>query len=223
MFGASKEGYYSNGRDHEFAKIRDGDPAKWNPSTTLLLKKIKQPVDMYAKQVNLGLPTRDKAVGFDLAVGDWVAPHGKGVTVDVLFNGHVEKKGPDSDYTLVVSFPSPGDGIQEFVRSEAEFGSSLGSPQMAPLEGYASQWVQTDFRSPGKPIRTNRDEKRIYLLRVRTILDEQGKVKSAQYAKVYGDFMQFSYYLNPTPNSRSLEFNRGLIKGLKSFENVSKP
>jgi hypothetical protein len=60
---------------------------------------------------------------------------------------------------------------------------------------------------------------------VRTVLDEQGNVKSALYGKIYGDFMHFSYYLNPTPNSRNVEFDpkRNLSKNLSNMEGVSEP
>jgi hypothetical protein len=69
------------------------------------------------------------------------------------------------------------------------------------------------------------DPNRDYYFRVRTALDPNGDVKSALYGKIYGDFMQFTYYLNPTPNSRNIEFdpNQNLLGGLQSFEGVSAP
>jgi hypothetical protein len=37
--------------------------------------------------------------------------------------------------------------------------------------------------------------------------------------------MQFTYYLNPTPNDRNIEFDpkQNLIHNLKSFERVTAP
>lgn len=60
---------------------------------------------------------------------------------------------------------------------------------------------------------------------MRTVLDEKGHVKSALYGKIYGDFMHFRYYLNPTSNSRNVEFDpeQNLMKGAKSFEQVTAP
>ena len=73
---------------------------------------------MYAKSVNLGLPVFEKAVGFDLMVGDWVAPYGKGINTDIFFTGHFDKHTEgESNYTLTVSFPNSGDGLQEFQRT----------------------------------------------------------------------------------------------------------
>ncbi len=56
-------------------------------------------------------------------------------------------------------------------------------------------------------------------------MDERGNIVSAHYGKIYGDFMQFSYYLNPTPNDRNVEFDpkQNLLKNLKSDEGVSAP
>jgi len=66
---------------------------------------------------------------------------------------------------------------------------------------------------------------RIYYFRVRTKMDENGNVVSAHYGKIYGDFMQFRYYFNPTPNDRNIEYDpkQNLLGGLQSFEQVTAP
>jgi hypothetical protein len=66
---------------------------------------------------------------------------------------------------------------------------------------------------------------RIYYFRVRTKVDDRGNIVSAHYGKIYGDFMQFAYYYNPTPNDRNIEFDpkQNLLGGLQSFESVSAP
>ncbi|MBR6021001.1 MAG: hypothetical protein IK066_01125 [Kiritimatiellae bacterium] len=64
-----------------------------------------------------------------------------------------------------------------------------------------------------------------YHLRVRTRLDERGNVIDAQYGKIYMDFEaksnpnvpcfgDFTYYLNPVPNDRNVEFGENLFKNL---------
>ena len=192
----------------------------------MTLKKIGIPNPMYAKSVNLGLPVFDKPAGFDLTAGDWVAPYGKGSRADILFTAHREKRSEyDSDYRLVVSFPNRGDGIQEFYAPIPNHGSALRSSNEAPANGYEPQWVQTRTVRPGKGYSGNRDENRNYYLRVRTVLDEKGNVRTAQYGKIYGDFMQFRYYLNPTLNDRNVEFDpkQNLLKDLKPTEQVDAP
>jgi hypothetical protein len=224
---AEKSGCYTTRQGYELGAAYQYEAKKWHPTLKLELKKIGKPIAMYAKRVNLGLPVLGKPVGFDLTAGDYVAPHGKGNAPDLIFTGTLDKRAEnDSDYELTVGFPNPGDGIQEFrVPFLLTEGSELRSPHEAPVDGYQPQWVQLDSRKPGQPVKSNRDRNRNYFFRVRTVLDEKGDVKSALYGKIYGDFMQFRYYLNPEPNSRNVEFDpkQNLLKGLKSFEEVTSP
>jgi hypothetical protein len=101
----------------------------------------------------------------------------------------------------------------------------LRSLHEAPTNNYQPQWVQIDKRRPGKPIETNRDLNRNYVFRVRSVVDSNGNMISTHYGKIYGDFMKFDYYLNPTPNDRSIEFDpkQNLLGGLKPFEQVTAP
>jgi hypothetical protein len=57
------------------------------------------------------------------------------------------------------------------------------------------------------------------------VLDENGNVKNALYGKIYGDFMQFKYFLNPMANDLNIEFDpkRNLLGGLQSVEQVGDP
>jgi hypothetical protein len=63
-------------------------------------------------------------------------------------------------------------------------------------------------------------ENRIYFFRV-TRLGESGP----HYGKIYGDFMQFRYYLNPVPGSSNVEFDpkQDLFKKLSWREEVDEP
>ena len=223
-------GYYPTHIGHELYQPGQFDDktvtANRNPSFALVLKKIGKPVAMYARRLNTHVPALDKPVGFDLMAGDWVAPNGKGVNSDILFTGHFDKRaGGQSDFTLTVSFPNVGDGIQEFAVPDSAGVSGLRSTHEAPADGYQPQWVQTDSRKPGEPVETNRDPNRNYFFRVRTVLDSNGNVKSALYGKIYGDFMEFSYYLNPTPNARNVEFDpkQNLLGGLPFDAQVKAP
>ncbi|HTV41407.1 MAG TPA: hypothetical protein VMF08_12570 [Candidatus Sulfotelmatobacter sp.] len=224
---AEKAGYYRTHIGYQFYF----DDKRRHPSFTLILKKIGRPIPMYAKRLNTHVPALDKPVGFDLMAGDWVAPYGKGVNSDILFTGHFNKgANGESDFTLAVGFPNPGDGIQEFdapaLIQDAKMGQSdLRSSNEAPIDGYQSQWVQTDNRKPGQPVETNRNPNHNYYFRVRTVLDSQGNILSTHYGKIYGDFMQFTYYLNPTPNDRNIEFDpkQDLLGGLPFDAQVRLP
>lgn len=213
-FGASKAGYYSTRASQEIAPLKDSDPAKWNHNVTLILKKIGKPIPMYAKQIDsITFPEFNKAIGYDFMAGDWVAPYGRGTATDILFSEN--HTNANSGYIFTISFPNPGDGIQGFTRTWKFGVSGLLSAHKAPLHGYQPKYEQTHMPNPN----------RIYYFRVQTVLDKNGHVKSALYGKIYGDFMQFTYYLDPTPNDRNVEFNVGhnLLGGLKSFEQVRRP
>lgn len=211
----SKADYYNTHIGHQFYF----DEKNRHPAFTIILKTIGKPIPMYAKSItSIEFPVFNKAIGYDLMAGDWIAPYGKGVNTDFIFSeNHVDAA---SGYTFVVSFPNNGDGIQEFnapalLQDAAAGQSDLRSLHEAPASGYQSQFVQT--RGP--------DPNRNFYFRVRTVLDTDGNVKSALYGKIYGDFMQFRYYLNPTLNDRNVEFDtkRNLLGGLQSFEAVSAP
>jgi len=205
-----KTGYYKTQMGHQFYF----DEKRRNPSFTLLLKKIVKPVAMYAKQItSLKVPEFNKAIGYDLMIGDWVGPYGKGVDADLFFTEkHTD---PQSGYILSITFPKPGDGIQEFTVPDTELGSGFRSTHEAPVDGYQVEVSQTEATNP----------KRNFYFRVRTKLDENGNVVSARYGKIYGDIAQFVYYFNPTPNDRNIEFDpkQNLLGGLQSFEQVRAP
>jgi hypothetical protein len=226
-FYAEKSGYYPF--QMTYHKGRNYKPEIWNPVQTIVLKRIIKPIPMYAKQARTHVPDLDKPVGYDLTVGDWIAPYGRGIQGDILFTAHFGKPNNDeSDFTLTVSFPNQKDGIQEFTAPTyylGSQGSELRSAEEAPADGYQPEWIQTDNRKAGQLVKTNRDLNRNYYFRVRTKVDDRGNIVSAHYGKIYGDFMQFSYYLNPTPNSRNVEFDpkQNLMKNLKPGEGVSEP
>ena len=205
-----KAGYYTTHIGHQFYF----DEKNRHPSFTLLLKNNGRPIAMYAKQIDsIAFPVFNKPIGYDLTSGDWVAPYGKGVNADFLFTeNHPAAK---SGYTFTVSFPNRGDGIQGFTRDWNLGVSHLLSSREAPIDGYQPKYEQTQMPDPN----------RIYYFRVHTALDSQGNILSTHYGKIYGDFMQFRYYLNPTPNDRNIEFDpkQNLLQGLQSFEQVSAP
>lgn len=225
-FHAEKHGYYP----FLMSYYRGGyNPNTWDIKQVLLLKRVINPIAMYAKQVRTHVPELDKTIGYDLSVGDWVAPYGRGDRADMLFTAHFDKPRTDeTDFTLTVSFANQGDGLQEFKTPTyylGSQGSALLSSERAPTNGYQAQWVQIDNRKNDEPTFTNRDLNRNYYFRVQTVLDHDGNVVSTHYGKIYGDFMTFRYYLNPTPNDPNVEFDvkQNMIKNLKFDENVDDP
>ena len=227
-YGAEKSGYYSTANlEYSFVNQVDNRWQPWNPTVDVVLKQIIKPIPMYAKRINKQPPANGKPVGYDLMVGDWVAPYGKGENADIIFTKNYNKKSlEDYDYKLTVGFPKAGDGIQEFPVSYKNMeGSGLRSPHEAPTNGYQPQIVRLNISHPGQKLIFDYDEDRVYLFRVRTTIDGRGNILSARYGKIYGDFMHFSYYLNPTPNDHNVEFDpkQKFLKNLNDFESVIEP
>jgi hypothetical protein len=237
--GADKTGYYSNGGlTFEFNSKMGGQWQPWNPIKTLILKKVVNPIPMYVKLIDSEPPAFkktgrppivfSKSIGYDLMAGDWVAPYGKGLDTNIIFSEDFNKQSiSDMDYKLTISFPNAGDGIQAFAVPDDEKYSGLRSPHEAPADGYQSELIRENYYHPGQRGKSDYDPNRNYFFRVRTTLDENGKVKTALYGKIYGDpeQMNFTYYLNPTPNDRNIEFDpkRNLFGGLQSFGGVNAP
>ena len=84
-----KDGYYTTDGHYEFSGvdgiiIKDGKWQPWNPTVDVVIKKIKNPIPMYAKQIEIEIPIKDKAIGFDFEKGDWVSPYGQGACSDIM-------------------------------------------------------------------------------------------------------------------------------------------
>lgn len=208
-YRVQKEGYYGVWLSYHAKQSKAGKWQPWNPTVEVVLKRKKNPVPMYVKRISERLPALDVAVGYDLVSGDWVAPYGRGKKADMLFLGHLAQQGPnDFDWVLKVSFPAAGDGIQRF-----SVNPILGKEDYqrlvlydAPEGGYASEWVLKRSRKPGQGEQTTFDSNSGYYFRVCTELDRDGKVVKARYGKIYGDFFDMVYYLNPD-GTRNVEFD----------------
>jgi len=234
-FIVKKEGYYSDYLRYNLFMPGQFDDAKVaanrNATQTLVLRKIGNPVAMYAKRQEMKFPSENAPIGFDLSAGDWVGPYATGFHADIFFAVHrkiVSER--EYDATLTVTFPNKGDGIVS-ARPEYVTGSAFKTSRVAVESGYLPE-LNLHYSTTERP-------KSVfgYFIRVKTALDEHGHVKSAQYGKIDGDFrfyagtiaptagMGFDYYLNPTPNDRNVEFDpkQNLFKNLKYSEQVSAP
>ena len=234
---ARKEGYYPTlGVDFMFTNVVGDRWEPWNPTLEIVLRKIGKPMPMFAKRVEAFIPLMNEPVGFDLEKGDWVVPYGKGDVKDFtfLFRGRFASA-RDRDEALQITFSGPKDGIQGMSASPSH-GSQLRLPPEAPEHGYTNLWVREKTMHPGTP-RQNQKVRldQNYFVRVRSVVDEQGKLKEAKYGKLYGDFdfgyaesnkvlLTFTYYLNPD-GTRNLEFDpaKNLFTDLSSREQVHEP
>jgi hypothetical protein len=221
-FSVNKQEYYET-RSSRTLRDPEENANDRDISLTLILEKVEKPIAMYAKSiVHIKFPELGKPIGYDLMIGDWVGPYGKGVNSDIFFEREYFDKGPNNYFgRITITFPKKNDGIQIFTQPEAEIGSIFRSPHEAPIEGYQHELTRETSALPGQASKVENDPNRIYLFRVRTVTDDGGNIVSAHYGKIYGDFTQFSYYLNPTPSDRNIEFDpkQNLLGG----EQISAP
>jgi hypothetical protein len=131
------------------------------------------------------------------------------------------------DAVMEVSFSGKEEGI--YKTSQFLKYSQLKMPHSAPTEGYVPTWRYEGRSYKAKGYREDVG----YFLRTRVRLDRDGNIASANYAKIMGDFLvatkggqvAFTYYFNPVPNDRNLEFDpkKNLFPKDKPGSNVFEP
>ena len=237
-----KDGYYTTDGHYAFSGvdgyvIKDGKWQPWNPTLAVVLRKKINPIPMYAKKVETHIPATNTLFGYDLMKGDWAAPYGKGEQEDLLFN--VTKKRvttwSDFDGELSLTFSNKKDGTYKY-KSKIGSDSKFSWDYNAPTNGYIDYLnIKVGYVHPAKGYYETNETAKCYF-RIRTVTNRLGEITSAYYgkmpAKVEFDvrdtetaWLRFTYYLNPTPNDRNLEFNpkANLFKNLTSSEEVSAP
>ncbi|MBN1270111.1 MAG: hypothetical protein JXB04_11020 [Kiritimatiellae bacterium] len=239
--GVEKRGYYRSFWEYTFGGdyqvIKRWEP--WNPTITVVLCRVVDPIPMYARRVPIRseMPIVGEPVGYDLMIGDWVAPHGRGQIADFLFtvNRRVANW-KDFETHLSLTFSNPLDGIQT-IRELGPRGSTFRLPRTAPGSSYQTAWTNSIGYIPGRGyFQTQPKDCLGYLFRVRSVADNKGTPGGGLYGKVKGPIefdardsdtahIAFTYYLNPTPNDRNLEFDpsRNLFKDLSPLEQVREP
>lgn len=233
-FGVAKAGYYLSGDGTYFKEVKAGHWVPQDRVLTVVLKKIRNPIGLYAKKVLLEIPKTNQPIGFDLEQADWVAPFGMGTKSDFVFTLTKDMKNRDEfNGTVTLSFANDGDGL---VKAESYRASKLRLPYLAPESGYIGRLERWVKKAPGQYPESNLSEKSDYFFRVRTEKNDRGVVKKAFYGKIHDDFViqlimtetayvGFTFYFNPTPNDRNLEFDPGknLFGELPIREQVKNP
>ena len=238
-YGAGGGAYYRSTGRYEFNAQKEYRYEPWNPEVDLVVKKIVNPIPMYVRRAQIEVPeaAEDASVGFDLEVGDWVTPHGKGTTSDFLVS--LKRQFADRrnyEAGITITFPNKGDGLQPIGPEDVNSGSELKLPRAAPEEDYEPKLTASIGATEGRPGHEDAQANRSYFIRTRTVLDDDGKVKSARYGKIDGDIrldainsktclVLFTYYFNPTASDRNMEFNptKNLSANLAPDERVTAP
>jgi hypothetical protein len=235
-----KDGYYSSATPRFlFKSLTNGMWYPWNPMMQVILRKIGNPVPMYAKAIRSTIPESRKPCGYDLKAGDWVTPYGKGKTSDFIFTWtNSPRPNYDWDATALLTFSNPLDGIQE-AHLDQYTNTIFRWPRQAPDAGYKPLFTAREAwptGGNGKAITTfDPYGRQAYFFRVRTVVQD-GKIVSALYGKIDGGIgidpsrppscgLLFNYFLNPTPLGRNMEFDlkRNLLTNLPFLEQPRRP
>jgi len=234
FYGVRKEGYYNSTNSYKYKQKDFGSWAPKNPEVIIVLRKIENPVPMYARQIqDLMIPVLNKGIGFDLIQSDWVKPYGRGEYSDLNFKiVSSYTNNLEFDGKLIVSTQGKADGLI-LVKENLMHGSAYKLPRFAPIGGYENVITKTSSRSIGKPLSTDVEEDNNYVFRIRSS-QKDGIFHRALYGKIRGDFnfffdaekasVNFTYYLNPD-YTRNLEFDpkHNLYSNLPDLQRVSHP
>ena len=230
-----KDGYYSSCAGVNFhwregisPLVKDG---KWQPygeEKTIILKRKKNPIDLKWHTWGIGgynAPATNEWIGLDFEKGQWCAPYGAGEHKDVLvrFSGVVI-----DDFTwdtkTEVSFTNvPYAGYYEMskdVYSEMK-SCYAASTNNASYIDRTMTFVSHGARgiSPNSQTTDKLAEYKYVVFRTRCVVDDKGKLVSAHYGKLMGEFNggfmalgfrcaygdQCGIFFNPTPNDHNLE------------------
>lgn len=158
---------------------------------------------------DLKFPKTNQWFEYDLKVGDWVQPMGRGIIADFKMRLHCDAKSLSNTYLELEAIDaSAGFHVVDEIISYSE----LKLPHQAPESNYGKTLVinGADWEN----------YRGIFILS-RVQLDKDSKITSANYGKIQGritlnrqGFIGFTHYFNETPNDRNLEFDpsRNLLK-----------
>lgn len=240
-FYVKKDGYYmsSTGQNFHWREgvsplVKDG---KWQPygeHRTLVVKRIKNPVDM--KFHNWGIdgccaPATNVWIGLDFEKGQWCKPYGNGKYEDVMvrFSGIIV-----DDFTwdtkTEISFANvPYAGL--YMMQKDTF-STMKTCYAALTNdsAYTEKTITLTSKgrrgiSPNKQTTDKIAADKYMVFRTRCAVDEKGGLVSAHYGKISGELggllgllfrtrstlaVEAGIYFNPTPNDPNLEDARNV-------------
>lgn len=219
---ATKSGWHNSQREVVVREI------VFDPEQTqrIVMRAQRNPVPLHAKRVSLirqDLQDGD-AYAYDLLEGDFVTPHGNGTTPDLqLTYTWVGTDTFNYAWTLHIGFIHEKDGLipVNFPATDSVFVSDY----EAPLDDYHNKWTLHQTRAGVfDPATGNVDRWRSYYFRIRSSVDEEGNVVG-HYGKIYGEFPDVVYYVNPSLSDRNIEWHvkQNLFRSLHVAERPVEP
>lgn len=194
-----------------------------------LYRKIN-PTPMYSHDLveRRKIPSDNGRWGYDLQIGDWVFPFGKGLTSDFLLEFHLLQTDTAFECHGGLIFESPYEGCYRLRRNGSQVMQTV---YAADTNGIFVTNLcfrsRLDLQDHSRSFReTLLDENEYLVLRTRVKTDKEGNVVSANYSKIFGPIkFQRRYFelrqttFNPNVNDPNLEsdpsrnLNRNLFGG----------
>lgn len=178
-----------------------------NLEASVTLREIRNPIPLYVKRVRMDIPARDVWLGYDFEVGDWVKPHGEGISSDLRIRSAPKRLDPADPNkstllpgvaTLEIGFGKDG-GIIRVTKDNGWLAvSEMKMPHLAPEAGYNTlptlKIEQTGFGAGTSSEYEKAPDTGEYLLAkangyfFRTRVRREGeKIVSANYGKLMGN------------------------------------
>ena len=217
----TKAGYYmSEFRIDDYGHTHQLENGKWLPYGTGRIVVLKQmlnpkPMPCHNSLTSFKIPVYGEWLGFDFQKYDFVSPHGVGSEKDVLFRFNLDNPSRgDYHMTMEVSFTnSPFAGAYEMT---CDANSELKSVYNADTNAIYRQYLV--YRYDKYPDKVGKysgflSNDKYLVFRTRTKVDAEGRLVSALYGKIYGDWnfvgpggMNMAQFVfNITPNDTNLE------------------
>lgn len=243
---ATAEGYYETITSVPLDIKQGMQMDHWGVTVPVVLKRIRNPIPMYAKRVanhsfdpfeRVGQYSLGRTSCYDLVRGAFLPPVGISKQADLQFTWKMTidatngvGRALEYDCLSEIRMTNVEDGIckgnPDGGRGESrDEGSAYFSAYQAPMQGYTNT-ISFYRNVHGEKAESNDEQHYLYYFRIRTQTNEMGQVTNALYGKIYGQINgNFTYYLNPTPNDRNMEFDpkRNLFTHLKPLELVNRP
>lgn len=212
----SAEGYYpckmfreSCYREVVDAKTGRHDFEMQDQSYNIKLRRTINPIDITVKPRSAWYryPSAKCKVGFDLKIGDWVSPHGKGEIPDLMIEYFQNASNGVGQCSGKIRLPNGG----AYKRKKINSSSYVTEYRADTNAVYVSEYpFQNSMGGSRKIIGIAADDEYL-VFRTRIVRDEKGEIVSQNYGKIYGlvramgEFSFKGLFFNPTPNDTNIE------------------
>ena len=219
----NKKGYYETKLEMSYLRLAENRPVEddrwqpWGEKRTLRLRKMLSSIPLNNQLFELRVPVVGKWIGFDLKKRDWISPLGSGEVSDIEINVDWDGLPPFTSKKCKYDFRILGAHNGGYFNSkilESSCQEAFRPKEGAAFDTKEFSWIYRDGNLDNRNSSIWRTAELI--MRNRTILDDKGNVKSANYASIRelsvspgtrgrGALIEFRYVFNPTPNDTNLE------------------